>query len=156
MLNNNLSFTTGAVTGFKVNMSTVEGVVIEDGGNDGGNDGSDFVADYTINSLSYVQVSGSYNTHQWQVSTNNNNFSFRLYTPNSQGTELHVGTYQYYNGKGNTNGDFTFSVRNFSSYPVESNNSYMQVFKNGDTYTVNISVEYSNGLIQKYQYIGAL
>ena len=126
--------------------------VINPGDNTGGdNTGgeTEFTPDYTITSFEYVQLSSSYYTYQWNLSTSNG-LSFRIYTPYSQGTTLQVGTYTYYSGSGYTNGDFTFSTRMFNPAPAEGS---MVVSKDGDTYTINLTLVVGSAT-QKYQYIG--
>ncbi len=127
------------------------GVGVTGGDDDGGDDSGEFTPDYTITSFSYVQMSTNYYTYQWSVSTSNG-LTFNLYTPYSQGAELHEGTYTYYSGSGNTNGDFTFSTRTFSPAPSAGT---MVVSKDGDTYTINLTVVVG-GTTQKYQYVGTL
>ena len=127
------------------------GVGVDNGGNDSGDDSGEFTPDYTITNFSYNRLSTSYYSHQWSVSTSNG-LSFSIYTPNSQGNELHEGTYNYYSGNGNTNGDFTFSTRLFSPAPSSGT---MVVSKDGDTYTINLTVVVG-GTTQKYQYVGTL
>ena len=128
--------------------------VINPGDNTGGdNTGgeTEFTPDYTITSFQYVKLSTSYYTYQWGISTSNG-LSFNIYTPYSQGETLQVGTYTYYSGNGNTNGDFTFSTRMFSPAPTEGS---MVVSKDGDTYTINLTLVVGT-TTQKYQYIGTL
>lgn len=127
------------------------GVGVTGGDDDGGDDSGEFTPDYTITSFSYVKMSTSYYTYQWSVSTSNG-LSFNLYTPYSQGEEIHEGTYTYYSGNGNTSGDFTFSTRNFSPAPSAGT---MVVSKDGDTYTINLTVVVGSAT-QKYQYVGTL
>lgn len=127
------------------------GVGVTGGDDEGGDDSGEFTPDYTITSFSYVKMSTSYYTYQWSVSTSNG-LSFNLYTPYSQGEEIHEGTYTYYSGNGNTNGDFTFSTRNFSPAPSAGT---MVVSKDGDTYTINLTVVVGSAT-QKYQFVGTL
>ena len=127
------------------------GVGVTGGDDEGGDDSGEFTPDYTITSFSYVKMSTSYYTYQGSVSTSNG-LSFNLYTPYSQGEEIHEGTYTYYSGNGNTNGDFTFSTRNFSPAPSAGT---MVVSKDGDTYTINLTVVVGSAT-QKYQYVGTL
>ena len=128
--------------------------VINPGDNTGGdNTGgeTEFTPDYTITSFQFGAFSSSYGTYSWNISTSNG-LDFRIYTPYSQGTTLQVGTYTYYSGSGNTNGDFTFSTRSFSPAPAEGS---MVVSKDGDTYTINLTLVVGSAT-QKYQFIGTL
>ncbi len=127
------------------------GVGVTGGDDEGGDDSGEFTPDYTINTFSYQRLSTSYYTHQWSVQTSNG-LNFSIYTPNNQGAELHEGTYTYYSGNGNTNGDFTFSTRSFSPAPSAGT---MVVSKDGDTYTINLTVVVGS-TTQKYQYVGTL
>ena len=120
-------------------------------GEEGGSNDGEFVPDFTITSFSYVKLSTNYYTHQWSVSTSNG-LSFNIYTPYSQGAELLEGTYTYYSGSGNTNGDYTFSTRMFSPAPGSGS---MVVTKSGDTYTINLTLVVGTAT-QKYQFVGAL
>ena len=125
------------------------GTTGDDSGDSG--DSGEFTPDYTITSMSFVQLSTSYYSYQWNLSTSNG-LSFRIYTPYSQGETLHEGTYTYYSGNGNTNGDFTFSTRLFSPAPGSGS---MVVSKDGDTYTINLTLVVGS-VTQKYQYVGTL
>ena len=128
------------------------GVGADTGGDDeGGDDSGEFTPDYTINTFSFYRLSTNYYTYQWSVQTSNG-LNFSIYTPYNQGNELHEGTYTYYSGSGNTNGDFTFSTRTFSPAPSSGT---MVVSKDGDTYTINLTVVVG-GTTQKYQYVGTL
>lgn len=127
------------------------GVGVTGGDDEGGDDSGEFTPDYTINTFSFYRLSTSYYTYQWSVQTSNG-LNFSIYTPYSQGNELHEGTYIYYNGTGNTNGDFTFSTRMFSPAPSSGT---MVVSKDGNTYTINLTVVVG-GTTQKYQYVGTL
>ena len=127
------------------------GVGVENGGGDSGDDSGEFTPDYEITTFSYYRLSTSYYTHQWSVQTSNG-LNFSIYTPYNQGATLQEGTYVYYSGNGNTNGDFTFSTRTFSPAPASGT---MVVSKDGDTYTINLTVVVG-GTTQKYQYIGTL
>lgn len=163
-LEDGYEFTINAVGNNNESMTTIYTGKVEDmensgvinpgdntGGDNTGGDSGEFTPDYTITSLQYVTLSTSYYTYQWNLSTSNG-LSFRIYTPYSQGETLQEGTYTYYNGNGNTNGDFTFSTRMFSPAPSSGN---MVISKDGDTYTVNLTLVVGTAT-QKYQYIGTL
>ena len=131
---------------------TYSGGIGTTGGDSGDSgDSGEFTPDYTITNFSYYRLSTSYYTYQWSVQTSNG-LNFSIYTPYNQGAQLHEGTYNYYSGSGNTNGDFTFSTRTFSPAPGSGT---MVVSKDGDTYTINLTVVVG-GTTQKYQYVGTL
>ena len=163
-LEDGYEFTINAVGDNNESMTTVYTGKVEDQNNSGvinpgDNTGGDntggeteFTPDYMIKSFSYTSFSTNYGTHRYDLTTDNNNLSFAIYIAQNQGSPLATGEYTYYNGSGDTNGDFTFSTRMFSPAPSSGN---MVVSKDGDTYTVNLTLVVGT-TTQKYQYIGTL
>ena len=146
VLNNNLSFTTGAVTGFKVDMSTAEEVVVEEGG-------SVFEADYEITSITPAGLSLSYG-YKWNFVTNGgHDYEFMITTTYDQGNKFVEGEYTFAkNGAYAGTKEYNFGVRLYSPYTF--NDGTMEVFVNGDEYTVNLTID--DGETLKYQYVGTI
>ena len=148
---NGLSFIKGQVSAFGVDMSTAEeGEVVEPG-----QVGSSFDPDYRITSITPAGLSTSYG-YKWDITTDGgNDTSFQITTPYAQGAKFEAGTY-YFAGNAGFSGTtpFNFGVRLYS--PFTFVDGTMEVFVNGDEYTINLTIDDSGSTGVKYQYVGAI